>query len=114
VCRADNVQTRSVQGHPFGTEDQRWPCSTPSCPLIFRTPLGQNPGIAEYQVLQTHDGAKIAVVATGPIDVATLRQELIDGLAKPGLPNAQIEIDLVDSLKRHEETGKLKRFIPIK
>ena len=83
-------------------------------PMIFRTPLGQNPGIAEYQVFQTRDGAKIAVVATGPIDVATLRQELIDGLAKSGLPNAQIEIDLVDSLKRHEETGKLKRFIPMK
>ena len=82
-------------------------------PLVFRTPLGQNPGIAEYQVLQTRDGAKIAVVTTGPIDVAVLRQELIDGVAKSGLPNAQIEIDLVDSLKRHKETGKLKRFIPM-
>jgi phenylacetate-CoA ligase len=82
-------------------------------PVVFRTPLGQNPGIAEYQVLQTRNGAKIAVVTTGPIDAAVLRQELIDGLAKSGLPNAQIEIDLVDSLKRHKETGKLKRFIPM-
>ena len=81
--------------------------------LIFRTPLRQNPGIAEYQVLQTRDGAKIAVVTTEPIDVAALRQELVDGLAKSGLPNAQIEIDFVDSLKRHKETGKLKRFIPM-
>jgi phenylacetate-CoA ligase len=83
-------------------------------PLVFRTPLGQSPGIAEYQVLQTSDGAKIAVVATGPIDVAALRQELVDGLAKSALPNAQIELDLVDSLERHKETGKLKRFIPMK
>jgi len=83
-------------------------------PLVFRTPLGQNPGIAEYQVLQTSDGAKIAVVATGPIDVAALRQELVDGLSKSALPNAQIELDLVDSLERHKETGKLKRFIPMK
>jgi phenylacetate-coenzyme A ligase PaaK-like adenylate-forming protein len=82
-------------------------------PVVFRTPLGQNPGIAEYQVLQTRNGAKIAVVTTGPIDAAVLRQELIDGLAKSGLPSAQIEIDLVDSLKRHKETGKLKRFIPM-
>ena len=44
---------------------------------------------------------------------ALSRQELIDGLAKSGLPNSQIEIDLVDSLKRHKETGKLKRFIPM-
>jgi hypothetical protein len=26
----------------------------------------------------------------------------------------KIEIDLVDRLKRHKETGKLKRFIPMK
>ena len=83
-------------------------------PLIFRTPLGQNAGIAEYQVLQTRGGAKIAVVATGPIDMAALRQELVDELTKSGLPSAQIEIDLVDRLKRHKETGKLKRFIPMK
>ena len=43
-------------------------------PLVFRTPLGQNPDIAEYQVLQTKDGARIGVVASGPIDIATLRQ----------------------------------------
>ena len=83
-------------------------------PLVFRTPLGQNPDIAEYQVLQTEDGAKIGVVATGPIDIVALRQELVDGLAKSGLHNAQIEINLVDSLERHKETGKLKRFIPLK
>jgi phenylacetate-CoA ligase len=83
-------------------------------PLVFRTPLGQNPGIDEYQVFQTRDGAKIAVVASRPIDVAALRQGLVDGLAKSGLLDAQIDIDLVGSLKRHEETGKLKRFIPMK
>jgi phenylacetate-coenzyme A ligase PaaK-like adenylate-forming protein len=83
-------------------------------PLVFRTPLGQNPDIAEYQVLQTKDGAKIGVVATGPIDIAALRQEVVAGLAKSGLHDAQIEINLVGSLERHKETGKLKRFIPLK
>lgn len=83
-------------------------------PLAFRTPLGQNPDIAEYQVHQTQDGAKIGVVATGPVDIAALRQEVVDGLAKSGLHNAQVEINLVDSLERHKETGKLKRFIPLK
>jgi phenylacetate-coenzyme A ligase PaaK-like adenylate-forming protein len=83
-------------------------------PIVFRTPLGQNPGIAEYQVLQTSDGAKIAVVTTGPVDVVALRQEIVAELAKSGLSNAQIEIDSVDSLERHKETGKLKRFIPLK
>jgi phenylacetate-coenzyme A ligase PaaK-like adenylate-forming protein len=83
-------------------------------PLVFRTPLGQNPDIAEYQVLQTGNGACIRIVATGPIDMATLRQQIVDGLAASGLHDAQIEINLVDSLERHKETGKLKRFIPMK
>jgi hypothetical protein len=48
------------------------------------------------------------------IDLPALRRELVDGLAKAGLPNAQIEIDLVDTLQRHKQTGKLKRFIPLK
>jgi phenylacetate-CoA ligase len=81
--------------------------------LVFRTPLGQNPDIAEYQVLQTSAGAKIGVVASGPIDIATLRQQIVDGLAESGLRDAQIEINLVDSLERHKETGKLKRFVPL-
>jgi phenylacetate-coenzyme A ligase PaaK-like adenylate-forming protein len=83
-------------------------------PLVFRTPLGQNPLIAEYQVRQTERGAAIGIVATGAIDVAPLRQELVNALAKSGLADAQIEINLVDSLERHKETGKLKRFIPMK
>ena len=83
-------------------------------PLVFRTPLGQNPDIAEYQVLQTEDGAKIDLVATGTIDIAAVRQEIVSGLAKSGLHNANVEINVVDSLERHKETAKLKRFIPLK
>jgi phenylacetate-coenzyme A ligase PaaK-like adenylate-forming protein len=83
-------------------------------PMAFRTPLGQNPDIAEYQVLQTAAGAKIGVVASGQIDTATLRRQIVAGLAAAGLHDAQVEIDLVDSLERHKETGKLKRFIPLK
>jgi phenylacetate-CoA ligase len=92
-------------------------------PLVFRTPLGQNPDIAEYQVWQTEDGAKMGVLTTEPstlhyfastlrVDVASLRQELVDGLAKSGLLDAQISIAQFDRLERHKETGKLKRFIP--
>jgi phenylacetate-coenzyme A ligase PaaK-like adenylate-forming protein len=82
-------------------------------PLVFRTPLGQNSRIEQYQVHQTEHGAKIDVIATGPIDVSALKQELIAALAKAGLANAAIEIDLVDALERHKETGKLRRFIPL-
>jgi phenylacetate-coenzyme A ligase PaaK-like adenylate-forming protein len=82
-------------------------------PLVFRTPLGQNSRIEQYQVHQTEHGARIGVIATGPVDVAALRNELAEGLAKAGLANAEIEIDLVDTLERHKETGKLRRFIPL-
>ena len=83
-------------------------------PMVFRTPLGQNPDIAEYQVRQTAAGAKIGVVASSQIDMATLRRQIVAGLEAAGLHGAQVEIDLVDSLERHKETGKLKRFIPLK
>jgi len=91
-----------------------YPGSVRVHPLVFRTPLGQNPNIAEYQVHQTPSGASIGLVSTGPVDTAALRQALVDGLAKAGLQNAQIEIDLVDHLERHKETGKLRRFVPLK
>jgi phenylacetate-CoA ligase len=82
--------------------------------LVFRTPLGQNSHIEQYQVHQTPTGAKIGVIATGPVDVPALKQELVDGLAKAGLADAEIEIEIVDTLERHKETGKLRRFIPLK
>jgi hypothetical protein len=45
--------------------------------------------------------------------VAALRNELTEGLAKAGLARAEIESNLVDTLERHKETGKLRRFIPL-
>jgi phenylacetate-coenzyme A ligase PaaK-like adenylate-forming protein len=82
-------------------------------PLVFRTPLGQNSHIEQYQVHQTEHGAKIGVIATGKLDIAGLKQELIAALAKAGLANADIDIECVDELERHNETGKLRRFIPL-
>ena len=82
-------------------------------PLVFRTPLGQNSNIEQYQVHQTEHGARIGVIATGPIDVPALKQELVAALAKAGLADAEIEIDIVDTLERNKETGKLRRFIPL-
>jgi phenylacetate-coenzyme A ligase PaaK-like adenylate-forming protein len=83
-------------------------------PLVFRTPLGQNSAIEQYQVHQTERGARIGVIASGALDTEALRCQLVDALAKAGLPNADIEIDLVEALERHKETGKLRRFIPLK
>ena len=62
---------------------------------------------------QTPKGARIGVVATGPLDVDALKQALVEALAKAGLANAEIEIDLVSTLERQKETGKLRRFIQL-
>jgi len=83
-------------------------------PLVFRTPLGQNRHIEQYQVHQTQTGAWIGVIATGPVDVPALNQELVEALSKAGLTHAEIEIKVVDTLERHKETGKLRRFIPLR
>jgi phenylacetate-CoA ligase len=53
-------------------------------PLVFRTPLGQNSRIEQYQVHQTETGARIGVIATAPIDVPALKHELVAALPRPG------------------------------
>jgi phenylacetate-CoA ligase len=111
TCGAQFPLVADVKGRADDAFD--YPGDVHIHPIIFRTPLGQTPQIAEYQVRQTEGGAAIGVVAAGPVDVAELRQELVDALAKAGLPKAEIEINLVDSLERHKETGKLRRFIPL-
>ena len=42
----------------------------------------------------------------GPSTWRRSRNELTEGLAKAGLADAEIEIDLVDTLERHKETGQ--------
>ena len=82
-------------------------------PLVFRTPLGQHPGIEEYQVHQTTQGAAISIVSVNDIDADALMADLITALKEKGLKNPEITVEFVDTVIRHKETGKLKRFIPI-
>ncbi|MEM8853056.1 MAG: phenylacetate--CoA ligase family protein [Pseudomonadota bacterium] len=83
-------------------------------PLVFRTPLGQHPMVEEYQVHQTADGADIAIVTRGAVDLDRLTADLVADVSAAGLANPRITLSTVDALKRHAETGKLKRFIPLK
>ncbi len=82
-------------------------------PLLFRTPLGQNPMIEEYQVRQTEDGASVAVVARGDVDIGQIKSDIVVALKAGGLTDPHIEIVMVDRIARHRETGKLKRFLPL-
>ena len=82
-------------------------------PMVFRTPLGQNPSIEQYQVHQTERGADIAVIARDKVDVDRLHADIVEALQSRGLDNPEVTIRLVEMLEHHKETGKMRRFIPL-
>jgi phenylacetate-coenzyme A ligase PaaK-like adenylate-forming protein len=79
-------------------------------PHLFRSILGREPGISEYQVQQTRAGAEIVVCAQGPFDVESLEGKLQEALARSGCPEPAVTIAVVQSIPRLA-TGKLKRFL---
>src|SRR5208282_2700684 len=54
-------------------------------PHVFRSALGHQAGVAEYQVRQTENGARIAVRCGAPVDLKALSEEITDALARLGL-----------------------------
>lgn len=80
--------------------------------IAFRHVLGTDPRISEYQVTQTATGADIQVV--GSPGVQALTASLIAALRRYGLANPTINIQVADSLQRHQASGKLRRFVPLK
>ncbi len=84
-------------------------CAIPAS--VFRHVLGTDPAISEYQVHQTASGARVLVVGTP--DRQALTVKLVESLALHGLPDAQVTVERVASIERHEATGKLKRFVAL-
>lgn len=80
-------------------------------PHVFRSVLGREAQVLEYQVRQTDRGADVALRADGPIDTAELAARLTTALARVGLRDAEISVAVVDALPR-VGVGKLKRFVP--
>jgi phenylacetate-coenzyme A ligase PaaK-like adenylate-forming protein len=81
-------------------------------PHIFRSILGHEPGIVEYQVKQIRDGAEIKIVSTAQVKIPELKRMITDALARIGLQKPTVVIDIVGQIDR-AETGKLKRFITL-
>lgn len=79
-------------------------------PHLFRSILGREPAISEYQVQQTPAGAEIIVCAQGPFDVESLNLKLQEALARSGCPEPTVTVTVVESIPRLA-TGKLKRFL---
>ncbi|MGA2453210.1 MAG: hypothetical protein ABSG93_06775 [Solirubrobacteraceae bacterium] len=79
-------------------------------PHLFRSILGREPAISEYQVQQTRAGAEIIVCAEGPFDVEGLSRELQHALTRSGCPEPTVTLTVVEGIPRLA-TGKLKRFL---
>ncbi|WP_319435485.1 phenylacetate--CoA ligase family protein [Mycobacterium sp. RTGN5] len=78
----------------------------------FRYVLGTDPRVTEYQVAQTTTGADILVV--GDPDLAALSGAVVAAVRRYGLQRPQITVAVVDALPRHQTTGKLTRFVPLR
>ncbi len=118
--RVDWLQGRCACGSAFarvadigGRRDDDFRYDTATIPAsVFRHVLGTDPRVSEYQVHQTPRGAEVLVV--GDPDVDALASAAVAALNRHGLTDAEVTVRAVDRLQRHESTGKLKRFIPLR
>ena len=81
-------------------------------PQSFRSVLGQQRRILEYQVRQTHRGAAVAVKAVEEIESDAIGRELERELAQLGVREPLVSVEVVERFER-ESSGKLRRFFPI-
>ena len=81
-------------------------------PHIFRSRLGRDRAIVEYQVRQTERGAEISISCVSEVDAERLRGDIRDDLTRLGLLEPEITILRAERLNR-QTTGKLKRFVPL-
>ena len=81
-------------------------------PHLFRSILGREPTISEYQVQQTRTGAAIVVCADGEVDIESLTRKLEEALVGSGCPEPTVTVDVVESIPTLA-TGKLKRFVAL-
>ena len=81
-------------------------------PLTFRSPLGRERSVIDYQVRQTPRGAAITVRASGTVELGGLTQRIAASLARAGVPDPTVTIERVETFER-QASGKLKRFFPL-
>ncbi len=81
-------------------------------PFTFRSVLGREAAIVEYQVRQTTRGADVRVRVEGSLEVERVAAKLRTDLAALGLRDPDVQIAIVDALER-QATGKLRRFVAL-
>ncbi len=110
ACACGSAFTRVADIGGRRDDDFRYGATTVP-PIAFRHILGTDARVSEYQVTQTAAGADIVVVGAPDIDLLTAA--LIAELRKHGLTDPTIRIHVTDGLRRHQTSGKLRRFIPL-
>ena len=81
---------------------------------LFRSALAHHPGVVEYQVRQTDQGAQIEVRCGAAVDLQSLIHEITKALAGSGLPSPRVEATVVERIGRDPAPAKLKRFVPLR
>jgi phenylacetate-coenzyme A ligase PaaK-like adenylate-forming protein len=109
ACRCGSAMTRIAD--PLGRADDAFAFdgNTVVHAHVFRSVLAR-PDITEYQVRQTDRGAHVRIVTT-EVDQSALQHELEDKLARLGLAEPSVIVEVVAAIERLP-TGKLQRFVP--
>jgi len=81
-------------------------------PQLFRSRLGRERHVVEYQVRQLERGAEISVHLQGPADLDLIRADLLAELGRAGLGQAEVRLQTRAAFDR-TASGKLKRFVPL-
>lgn len=108
-CGSAHRRIADIQGRLDDTFLYR---GLPVHPHVFRSRLGQEHNVVEYQVRQTAQGAAVTLRCVGPVELELLRNAIVDDLKRLGLPQPDVSITVVDALDR-QAGGKLKRFVPL-
>jgi phenylacetate-CoA ligase len=82
-------------------------------PHVFRSAIGTQPRVVEYQVRQTTAGADVTVVTDGPVDTGRIARQISATLSQLGLIDPVVSISRAAVLDR-TSTGKLRRFVPMR
>lgn len=81
-------------------------------PHVFRSVLGRDHRIVEYQVRQTARGATVALRTSAPVSEDELAGRLAEALARVGLRDPVVQVTTCEEIPR-QGVGKLKRFVPL-
>lgn len=111
-CSCGSAYTRvlDIQGR---LDDAFWYDDVCVHPHVFRTVLGRQREVVEYQVQQTSNGVTVILrCGSRPPDLDEVQQQMVHALARVGMPEASVNLRPVDRIER-QASGKLKRFVAL-